>query len=143
MKKNTPDYMDLAVRDSVPREQVYSMCREEAERGNLLAQFNLASMYSKGFGVIRNHQTAFKWYRLSAKQGHTAAQLALGIKYFHGEGTKKDLVLSYTWLRIAENNGQAGASKIQGTVSRMMTQSQINKARNLAEAADENGYLDV
>ena len=55
----------------------------------------------------------------------------------------KDLVLSYTWLRIAENNGQAGASKIQGTVSRMMTQSQINKARDLAEAAGENGYLDV
>ena len=42
-----------------------------------------------------------------------------------------------------ENNGQAGASKIQGTVSRMMTQSQINKARDLAEAAGENRYLDV
>ena len=132
--------MTLLARDQIPREQAYSLCRQDAEKGNAAAQSNLAGMYSKGLGVVRDHKAAFKWFKLAAEQGNPEGQCNLGMKYYQGEGTLKDYVRAHMWLNLAAKNGARGAEKLQNIVSRMMTQNQIDKARELAEQCKKNNY---
>jgi len=42
-----------------------------AERGDAVAQFNLALMYYRGQGVRQDDKTALRWFRLAAEQGHS------------------------------------------------------------------------
>ena len=38
-----------------------------AERGNIVAQYNIGMMYRNGWGVSRDANEAVRWYKLSAK----------------------------------------------------------------------------
>ena len=49
--------------------------REDAEKGEAAAQFNLGLMYADGNGVIEDNKEAVKWYRKAAEQGYAAAQV--------------------------------------------------------------------
>jgi uncharacterized protein len=49
-----------------------------AEKGNALAQYNIALMHKMGLGVPKSEKEARKWARLAAKQGHADAQLLMG-----------------------------------------------------------------
>jgi uncharacterized protein len=55
--------------------------RPLAEQGNVLAQYSLGLMYSKGQGVTQNYAEAAKWYRKAADQGDDEAQYELGRLY--------------------------------------------------------------
>ena len=37
-----------------------------AERGNIVAQYNIGMMYRNGWGVSRDANEAVRWYKLSA-----------------------------------------------------------------------------
>ena len=139
-QETTIDYLAAAARQEIPREEAYSLCRRDAERGDPVAQSNLALMYSKGFGVKKNHKTAFKWCKLSAEQGNPVAQCNLGAKYHHGEGIQKNHIRAHMWLNIASINGQRGAEKLQDIVSKRMTHSQVVEARELAKECIKNKY---
>ena len=48
-----------------------------AEQGNVEAQYQLGLMYDEGQGVLKDHKTAMKWYKLAADQGHEGARHTL------------------------------------------------------------------
>ena len=80
-----------------------------AHQGDAEAQFQLASMYDEGEGVIEDEQEALKWYRLAAEQGHAPAQAALGAAYGAGRGVTRDLAAAARWDRLAALQGHAQA----------------------------------
>ena len=45
-----------------------------AKKGDADAQYALGAMYFAGYGVLRDYQTAMKWYILAAEQGNSNAQ---------------------------------------------------------------------
>jgi TPR repeat protein len=52
--------------------------REEAERGDAIAQYKLAICYATGHdGVAKDPEGAAKWYRKAAEQGHSEAQFII------------------------------------------------------------------
>ena len=61
-----------------------------AEKGDLVAQFNLAKMYREGKGVSKDYKAAVKWFNLSAAQGNAIAQYHLGVAYSYGLGVVPD-----------------------------------------------------
>ena len=75
-----------------------------AEKGSAKAQFNLAGMYSKGFGVVMDEKKSFDWYKKAAEQGHPKAQYNLGVMYIIGGGTPKSLSDAKHWLNLAYEN---------------------------------------
>jgi TPR repeat protein len=79
--------------------------KEEARRGNALAQCNLGACYVQGKGVGQNYNRAVSWFNKSAAQGNDVAQCNLGNCYHKGYGVKHDLQEAVKWYRLAA--GQA------------------------------------
>src|SRR5436190_237977 len=69
--------------------------RKNAERGDAVAQVQLASLYWEGDGVSKNPAESVKWYRKAAEQIDVPivveAQHALGIAYARGHGVPQDM----------------------------------------------------
>jgi uncharacterized protein len=79
--------------------------RPLADQGDDVAQFDLAVMYNKGWGVPRDYLQAAKWYRLAAAQGNADAQYNLGILYDGGHRYAE----AVKWYRKAADQGLADA----------------------------------
>ncbi len=76
-----------------------------AEKGSAEAQFNLAGMFAKGYGVVMDEKKSFDWYKKAAEQGHPKAQYNLGVMHIIGSGTPKSLSDAKHWLNLAYENG--------------------------------------
>ena len=68
--------------------------KNQAESGNLEAQFKLASEYHKN----KNYRAAFEWLLKASNKGHAAAQFNLSSLYFNGEGVVKSNDEAIKWL---------------------------------------------
>ena len=106
--------------------------RKKAEQGDAAAQFNLGLMYADGDGVPKDAVEAVKWYRKAAEQGNTNAQYNLGNMYNRGEGVPRDLVQAHMWWNIAGAKGDEDAKKNLAIAEKQMTDSQKEKATDLA-----------
>ena len=106
--------------------------RLAADQGIANAQFNLGVMYNDGEGVPKDFAEAVKWFRKAAEQGRAKAQYNLGLMYAKGEGVPKDLVQAHVWWNIAGANGHENAKKNLGIIEKQMTDSQKEKAMDLA-----------
>lgn len=89
----------------------YDTIKKLAAQGDPAAQFDLATMYDVGEGVVRDLSEAAKWYRKAAEQGEVAAQYNLAIMFDTGEGVPKDIVKAYAWMATAEMFGYQGAKE--------------------------------
>jgi hypothetical protein len=85
-----------------------------AERGDAVAQYNLALSYADGEGVPQDYAKAAEWYRKAAEQGHASAQLNLGNLYYSGKGVTKDLAAALGWYTKAAEQGHAVAQNNLG-----------------------------
>ena len=90
--------------------------QEGAAKGNIVAQYRLACMYSAGEGVSSNQAIAEKWMRSSAGQGYPAAQFVLGLWYLAGIGVDRDEVKAVKWLRKAADQKEKFAQYHLGLV---------------------------
>lgn len=72
-----------------------------AERGHMVAQKSLATLYSKGQGVTVDLGKAAYWFEQAAAQGHASAQYKLGVIYAFGTGVPRDTVKARVWLARA------------------------------------------
>ena len=106
--------------------------RKSAEQGDARAQTSLGSIYFHGEGVPKDDVEAVKWWRLAAEQGCAYAQNNLGNSYHNGAGVPKDLVQAHVWWNIAGANGNKNAKKNLALVEKEMTDSQKEKAMDLA-----------
>ena len=80
-----------------------------AEKGDAVAQFNLAICYINGDGTEPDAVASAKWLRKSAEQGNTKAQYTLGLIYYWGDGVLEGLgeiaEERATWFRNAVDHG--------------------------------------
>ena len=80
-----------------------------AEKGDLVAQLNLAKMYREGKGVSKDYKAAVKWFNLSAEQGNAVAQYHLGVAYSFGLGVVPDYEIALKWYLESAEQGNAFA----------------------------------
>ncbi len=83
-----------------------------AEKGSAEAQYNIAGLYAKGYGVMMDENTSFDWYKKAAEQGHPKAQFNLGVMYVIGSGADISLIDAKHWLSLAYENGVEEAEVI-------------------------------
>jgi TPR repeat protein len=80
-----------------------------AEKGDMVAQFNLAKMYREGKGVSKDYKTAVKWFSLSAEQGNATAQYHLGVAYSFGLGVIPNFEIALEWYTRSAEQGNTFA----------------------------------
>ena len=80
-----------------------------AQKGNIVAQFNLAKMYREGTGVPNDYKTAVKWFTLSAQQGNAKAQYHLGVSHSFGLGVVPDYKIALKWFTRSAEQGDTFA----------------------------------
>ena len=97
------------------------------------AQFYIAKMYAKGWGVSTDLKQAIIWYTKAANIGYPAAQQNLGAMYKNGWGFKKDYTMAHMWFTISVNNGSVSAKKFRDKLGKNLTMSQLNKSKLLAD----------
>ena len=96
--------------------------RQEAERGDPAAEYELGRAFWDGRGVRENDAEAIKWFRKSAEQGCAPAQFELGMDYggreildgLFGSGPRQDLAEAVRWFRkVADKAVDAGDRESQ------------------------------
>jgi serine/threonine-protein kinase len=85
-----------------------------AGSGDRDAQFALAFLYDKGWGVERDLDQAASWYQKAAEQGHLLAQMNLATMYEYGSGVPQSNELAFNWYRKAAEQGDAEAQNNVG-----------------------------
>ena len=91
--------------------------RRAAERGDTVAQYNLALSYEQGRGVLRDLQEAQRWYLRAAESGDASAQFHLGISFhresFSGESAAAEelKIEALKWLLLAAAQGHHNAER--------------------------------
>ena len=106
--------------------------RKAAEQGLAGAQNNLGVLYDNGQGVRKDYKEAVKWYRKSAERGHDLAQYYLGEMYYRGQGVRKNKSMAHMYWNIAAVSGYKIAIKERDRIEGVMSDSQIEKAQDLA-----------
>jgi uncharacterized protein len=72
-----------------------------AEKGEGLAQDELAFLYYNGDGIPQDYSQAAWWWRKAAEQRYEDAQYNLGYLYLNGLGVPQDYAEAYFWVNIA------------------------------------------
>jgi TPR repeat protein len=112
-----------------------------AEKGNALAQYNIALMHKMGLGVPKSEKEARKWARLAAKQGNADAQQLMGSLYYTHSGEESpDVLKAYVWYEAAAGQGNAEAKKDLASLSKEMTPQQIAEAREKTQKCKSSSY---
>ncbi|HUI95386.1 MAG TPA: protein kinase [Xanthobacteraceae bacterium] len=84
--------------------------RRAADKGHVVAAFNLASMYEEGRGIGNPSETeAFRWFLKAAEGNDAEAQNRVGYMYETGSGTLKDEFGAARWYGKAAAQGLAKA----------------------------------
>lgn len=75
---------------------------QQANKGDVKAQFELAQSYLKGSNDLKKDMDeAIKWLAKAAAQDHAQAQYLLGNAYYQGKGTRKNTTKAKKWLKRA------------------------------------------
>ena len=72
--------------------------RQLAEQGIPSAQAILGAFYSKGIGVPKDDNLAFRWYLKAADQGCISAQVIVGTRYALGVGVVQNYMKARRWF---------------------------------------------
>lgn len=79
-----------ALYDKEKYTEAIAKLRPAAEQGHKKAQYRMGRIYSKGYGVAKDHAKASEWYAKAAAQGHAKAQYRLAKNYYKAKGVKED-----------------------------------------------------
>ena len=80
--------------------------KNDAERGDMYAQYALGERYLKGDGLRKDGKEAAKWLEKAAGQGLDDAEYELGCLLADGQGVSGDLPSAVKWLTAAAKQGQ-------------------------------------
>jgi TPR repeat protein len=110
--------------------------RKAAEKGEPLAQNNLADMYLRGIGVTQDDAAAFYWFQKAATQGQAAASIKLAYVCASGRGTGKNLEEGYRWVLVGTLAGDGrGTSLLKALKSQLSQEQRARAEKRAAEAA--------
>ncbi len=92
-----------------------------ADQGDAEGQYQLAFMYTYGFGIPEGEQDpegkAVEWFARAAEQGHAEAQFNLGLLLLTGTGVERDEASGLRWIETAAANGSEGARRFTGEIN--------------------------
>ena len=81
----------------------------KADKGNSIAMYDLAGMYSKGIGTSKDINEALVWYQEAAQLGYAQASFKLGKIYSDAILIPKDSQKAFTWYKNAADQGHKKA----------------------------------
>jgi len=110
-----PPAATIAIRSQSPSDDL-SPVLEAAQKGDVVAQYNLGVSYERGQGVAQDYVQAVYWYRKAAEQGYANAEYNLGGMYRNGQGVPKDDAQAADWWRRAAEQGLANAQDGLGSL---------------------------
>ena len=122
----------------VPRDdaKAVALLEEAAERGDLVAQVNLAKMYENGLSVAQSDARSARWWLAAARQGDAAAQFRVGEIVYLGQGLPRDRLEAVTWWsRALAHASPAQREWMQRTVDSLrepVTAAEWEEARHRA-----------
>jgi TPR repeat protein len=99
--------------DFVP-DKPFEVLKAKAEKGDVLAQYNLGRLYLLGEGVETNFLEAVKWFRKAAEQGDADAQFNVGFAYELGRGVTQDYTEAAEWYKRSAQQGDLAAESSLG-----------------------------
>ena len=76
-----------------------------AEKGDIMSQALVGSLYERGQGVPQDYKIAVKWYALAAEQGLDTAQHNLGVMYSDGKGVIQNYKTAIKWFKLSAQQG--------------------------------------
>ena len=82
-----------------------------AKRGDVSAQFSVATAYEFGGDLKKDLKQSFDWYMKAANQSHAPSQYKIGYFYENGFGVAKNKDTAMTWYTKAKANGSNQAKK--------------------------------
>lgn len=88
--------------------------QQQAQRGEVQAQYQLAVRYLRGDGVEKNEAQAVTWLEKSAAQHNADAQYVLGSLYAHGNGVTEDKNKAIEFYDKAREQNHPGAQYMLG-----------------------------
>ncbi len=83
--------------------------RSAAAKGDVFAQFEVATRFAEGHGVPQDQNLAFLWYERAATRGLASAQFRLAAYFERGIGVAADLERAKVWYRRAAEQGHVKA----------------------------------
>lgn len=108
--------------------------RKSADKGYVLAMFNLGMCYEQGVGLNPSILEAWSWYKKAADKGYAPAMNSLGAIC-----EKKHAVAeAMTWYRKAADRGLLVAQFNLGTI--LMNQQKYEDAMRYLQKAAEQGF---
>ena len=114
MRKSISLYIVLVIglffsRAALATENSVMEIRRAAERGDVIAQNNLAFAYYFGLGINKDVSESAKWWHMAAAQGNAYAEDCLGYAYHLGKGVQQDDTEAVKWWRMAAEQGDVTA----------------------------------
>ncbi|OMH26648.1 tetratricopeptide repeat protein [Motiliproteus sp. MSK22-1] len=86
----------------VTQKEMLQLQIEQANKGDVNAQFLLARRYEYGIGTSINNNKSHNWYIQAAESGNSTAALYLGYAFCTGHGAEKNSNFANYWFRKAE-----------------------------------------
>ncbi|MDB9845091.1 sel1 repeat family protein [Burkholderiaceae bacterium] len=83
----------------------FTFFQKAADQGDVVAQYNIATMYELGEGVSRNTVEANRIFKIAAERGNMFAQFHLALNYRLGVGGARDRVEAARLLKLAAAQG--------------------------------------
>lgn len=107
--------------------------RKAARSGNAEANYQLATMFETGRGVIQDYAEASRLFRAAIEAGDDQARGPLGQLFVR----MRDYVSAHMWFNLAASAGDLRATKYRDDLAKLMEPAQIATAQELARAWDE------
>lgn len=110
-----------------------------ADRGNVLALYEIGDIYLYGRGVEKDFGKAFEWFEKSAKKGNGLALYQIGYMYFNGKGVEKDFGKAFEWFKKSAEQGFAPAQYNLGLI--YASKGKLEEAFEWFKRAAEEGHV--
>jgi TPR repeat protein len=113
--------------------------RLAAERGNALAQFNLAMMYELGQGMEPDCVEATKWFLKAAEQGDAGGQLEMGKRCHRGsfaplaQDARESRIEAYKWFTLSAAQGYKNSEMHCEQIGLAMSREERHEGQRRAE----------
>lgn len=129
-----------------------ALLAEAAEKGSLLAQYDLAMLYFHGYGlpdgvgyIKQNYEEAVLWLTKAAKQGDALALYYLGVCAEEGNGTEKNAAEAFELYRASAERDCPWAKTALGRCYERGIGTETDEAQAIAwyERAAEDGDADA
>jgi len=105
---------------------------QAAESGLAGAQYDLALLYTYGYGVAQDAGESARWCRAAAEAGHVRAQYRMSGLCAAGQGVAKDPGEALFWAELAGTSGHDGARKASEEIARDLDSQVAADARRRA-----------